>query len=167
MGPMNLATRVRFLKKCIVLKPPSHPYQTEGPCLTNSEKVLVWQTQRRSLFDKLRDFEYIPIVPREGADGAVASLTLHRQGEHYNGVGTVPITTVTVPMGASEMPDLSESSDKSVHTAYAVNDTVVKYDRQQLLQIGLNNTAHLNRTVRKTLFRHSIWRPNRRVTSVN
>ena len=85
--------------------------------------------------EKLRDFEYIPIVPRDGADGAVASLTLHRQGEHYNGVGTVLITTVTVPMEASEMPDLSESSDKSVHTAYAVNDTVVKYDRQQLLQI--------------------------------
>ena len=95
------------------------------------------------IYDKLRDFEYIPIVPRDGADGAVASLTLHRQGEHYNGV------------------------DNSVHTAYAVNDTVLKYDRQQLLQIGLNNTAHLNRTVRKTLFRHSIWRPDRWVTSVN
>ena len=117
--------------------------------------------------EKLTDFEYIPIVPRDGADGSVASLTLHRQGEHYNGVGTVPITTVTVPMGASEMPDLSESSDKSVHTAYAVNDTVVKYNRKQLLQIGMNNTTHLNRTVRKILFRHSIWRPNRRVTSVN
>ena len=101
------------------------------------------------------------------ADGAVASLTLHSQCQHYNGVGTVPITTVTVPKGALEMPDLSESSDKSVHTAYAVNDTVVKYDRQQLFQIGLNNTTHLNRTVRKTLFRHSIWRPNRRITSVN
>ena len=117
--------------------------------------------------EKLRDFEYIPVVPRDGAGGAVASLTLRRQGEHYHGVGTVPITTVTVPMGASEMPDLSESSDKSVHTTYAVNDTVVKYDRRQLLQIELNNTAHLNRTVRKTLFHHSIWRPHRRVTSVN
>ena len=51
--------------------------------------------------EKLRYFEYIPAVPRDGADGAVASLTLHLQGKHYNGVGAVPITTVTVPMGAT------------------------------------------------------------------
>ena len=91
---------------------------------------------------------------------------MHCQGEYYKRVRAAPIT-VTVPMGASEMPDLSESPNRSVHAAYDVNDSVVQYDRQQLLQIGLNNTAHFNRTVRKILFHHSIWRPNRRVTSEN
>ena len=39
--------------------------------------------------EKLSGFEYILVVPRDGIDGAVASLTLHRQGKHYTGVGTV------------------------------------------------------------------------------
>ena len=38
-------------------------------------------------------FEYVPVLPR---CDAIASLTLHRQGEHYNGVGPCHRTVLPI-----------------------------------------------------------------------
>ena len=124
-------------------------------------------------------FDVVPVIPRCNAQ---ASLTLHRQGDHYNGIGPIfgvdvqspcePCSDVAIPIrprptnGAD--PDgpnptvpstldchFSSQDDPSPDTA--TQNARRTYSAEFMRDINRSNICPLKRQTRKRLFKYRIW----------
>ena len=137
----------------------------------------------------------MPILPR---GNAIASLVLHRQGEHYNGVGPCrqPVSRAPAPPycesnvsahsrrhhpsstlqgtdqdGLSRIPQVvmnnPENPDFQDAELPHCATNLIQYSRLELLNIQKSIDLPIARTVRNSLFEHSIWKPRTRQTPFN
>ena len=127
----------------------------------------------------------MPILPR---GNAIASLVLHRQGEHYNGVEPCrqPVSRAPVPPycefnvsaysrrhpastlqgtdqdGISRVPQvvMNNPENPDIQDAELPHcvTKLTQYSRLELLNIQKSIDLPIACTVRKSLFEHSIWK---------
>ena len=128
----------------------------------------------------------MPILPR---GNAIASLRIHRQGEHYNGVGPCPQPVSRAPVppylwiqhecplrqapqlqgtdqdGVSRVPQvvMNNLENPDIHDVELPHcaTKVIQYARSELLNIQKSIDLPIAYIVRKSLFEHSIWKPKK------